>query len=54
MIWLFILFLILIIAPEVITLLGVMIVLVIVGVFELLTHIFGVEQDKDDKEKKED
>jgi hypothetical protein len=40
--------------PEVITLLGVMIVLVIVGVFELLTHIFSVKQDKYDKEKKED
>jgi hypothetical protein len=49
MIWLLILLIILIIAPEVIILLFAIAMAIIVGVFELLGKIFGVEHEKDDK-----
>jgi uncharacterized membrane protein len=51
MIWLIILLLILIIAPEVIIMMGVMIIMVIVGIFEMLFHVLGIDHDKDDKKR---
>jgi hypothetical protein len=42
----------LIIAPEVIILIGAMIMMVIIGVFELLMHVLGIEHDREDEERK--
>jgi disulfide bond formation protein DsbB len=52
MIWVVILLVILLIAPDVIILLGAMIMMAIIGMFELLMHIFGIEHDKEDEERK--
>lgn len=52
MIWLVILLVILLIAPDVIILLGAMIIVAIVGIFEMFMHVLGVEHDKDDEERK--
>jgi hypothetical protein len=49
MIWLLILLIILIISPEAIILLFAIAMAIIVGLFELLVEIFGVEHEKDDK-----
>ena len=51
MIWLIILLLILIIAPEVIFLMGAMIIMVIVGIFEMLFHVLGIDHDKDNEKR---
>ena len=52
MIWLVILLVILLIAPDVIILLGAMIMMAIVGVLELLMHVLGIEHDREDEERK--
>jgi hypothetical protein len=52
MIWLVILLIILILAPEVIILAGAMIVMIIIGIFEMLMHLLGIEHDREDKERK--
>jgi hypothetical protein len=39
------------IAPEVIILMGAMIITVIVGIFEMLFHVLGIDHDKDDEER---
>jgi hypothetical protein len=50
--WIVLLLIILLIAPDVIILLGAMIIMAIVGVFELFMHILGIEHDKEDEERK--
>lgn len=49
MIWLFILLLILIIAPEVLILLFAIAMAIVLSFFELIGKIFGVEHKKEDK-----
>jgi hypothetical protein len=49
MFWLLILLFILIIAPEVIILLFAIAMAIVVGFFEILFKIFGIEHEKDDK-----
>jgi hypothetical protein len=51
MVWLFILLLVLIIAPEVLIMLFAIIMAIVLSFFELLFKIFGVGHEKDDEKQ---